>query len=65
MQFILIQINRFFTIHKNVENRDFKGDQESLLQFNNIQNGLRAGKYVLGKQYDGLTVDEIGQKYSR
>ena len=51
----------FFGV-RNVRDR---GDQESLLQFNNIQNGLRAGYYVLGKQYDGLTVDEIGQKYSR
>ena len=51
----------FFGV-RNVRDR---GDDEPLLQFNNMVNGLRAGFYVLGKQYDGLTVDEIGQKYSR
>ena len=51
----------FFGV-RNVRDR---GDQESLLQFNNIQNGLRAGFYVLGNQYNNKTVDEIGQTYSR
>jgi len=65
--------NNPFAIYSNPKTNIFFGvtgirkreGKESLLQFNNVINGLRAGFYVLGKQYNGLTVDEIGQKYSR
>lgn len=53
--------NIFFGV-KGIRKREGK---ESLLQFNNMINGLRAGFYVLGKQYNNKTVKEIGQTYSR
>ena len=69
----ITQDNNPFAIYSNPKTDLFFGvngvrereNREPLLQFNNMVNGLRAGFYVLGKQYNGLTVDEIGQKYSR
>ena len=65
--------NNPFAIYSNPKTNIFFGvkgarereGKESLLQFNNIINGMRAGFYVLGKQYNGLTINEIGNKYSR
>ena len=58
--------NNPFAIYSNPKTNIFFGvkgarereGKESLLQFNNIINGMRAGFYVLGKQYNGLTINE-------
>ena len=60
-----IYSNRKTDIFFGVKGAREREGKESLLQFNNIINGMRAGFYVLGKQYNGLTVNEIGNKYSR
>ena len=45
---------------------DDKGDQpENYLMFNDINNGLRAGAYVLRKQYNNKTPQEIINMFSR
>jgi len=45
---------------------DSLGDQpETYLTFDNDDNGLRAGAYILRKQYNNMTADEIINKFTR
>jgi|6_EtaG_2_1085325.scaffolds.fasta_scaffold03819_3 hypothetical protein len=69
----LMPDNNPFAVYSNINTDKFFGVQsvreregkESLLQFDNIENGLRAGLYVLRNQYDKYSVYDIANKYSR
>ena len=66
--------NNPFAIYSNINTDKFFGvkgvrdrgeGKESLLQFDNIQNGLRAGFYNLRKKYNKKTIAGIVDMYSR
>jgi hypothetical protein len=71
---ITTKINNPFGIFSNVKSNKFHGvtgvnergkGQEPLLIFDNMGNAVRAGFYVLRKQYNNLNIDQIANKYSR
>jgi len=57
--------NRFFGVVGNdMENLSRDMPKDGFLKFDNSDNGLRAGFRNLIKNYNGLTAEEIGKKYT-